>query len=358
LHKAIHALGRVCRDHDVDLRLFHGRGGTVGRGGGHAYQAIRALPRLVHNGRIRFTEQGEIISFRYAVPAIARRHVEQLVSATLTTAASGRGHAAAEALALAGSDVDPEGEVAALMDRLAATSMTAYRALIDEPDSWHWYTAVTPIEHISRLPIASRPVSRAAGGQKVDFDSLRAIPWGFAWTQTRYIVPGWYGTGRALGGLLDDDPEALDTLRRLYAEWPFFTAVLNSAQREMVRARLVIAAHYDEAARIDHSFHDRLAEDHARAREAVLGITGQDTLFENEPLLKKSIRLRNPYTDVLNLLQIELLRRYRASDDDAANGQGDGQADEALRSDAAREQLREALFLSIKGVAAAMQSTG
>ena len=333
LHKAIFHLGQTCDNHDVDLRLFHGRGGTVGRGGGHTYQAIRALPPVVHNGRIRFTEQGEIISFRYALPAIARRHVEQLVSATLTSTVEAAHGEAPFPPVRAGSDV------AALMDDLAARGMDTYRGLIDEPEAWRWYTDVTPIEHISRLPIASRPVSRSSGGDEVDFESLRAIPWVFAWTQTRYIVPGWYGTGAALHDLVED-PEALDRLQTLYDEWPFFTAVLDSAQREMARARLAIAAAYDVLPDADTSFHDTIAQDFDRAETAILKITGQDTLFENSPVLKKSIRLRNPYTDVLNLLQIELLRRFREADGDK------------------RESIREALFLSINGVSAAMQSTG
>jgi phosphoenolpyruvate carboxylase len=333
LHKAIFHLGQTCDDYDVDLRLFHGRGGTVGRGGGHTYQAIRALPPVVHNGRIRFTEQGEIISFRYALPAIARRHVEQLVSATLTSAVEAEHGDAPFTPVRAGSDV------AGLMDDLAERGMNTYRGLIDDPDAWQWYTEVTPIEHISRLPIASRPVSRSSDGDEVDFDSLRAIPWVFAWTQTRYIVPGWYGTGAALHDLVDD-PEALDQLQALYDAWPFFTAVLDSAQREMTRARLAVAAHYDALPDTDASFHDTIADDFDRAEDAILTITGQDALFENSPVLKKSIQLRNPYTDVLNLLQVELLRRFRDADGTE------------------RESIREALFLSINGVSAAMQSTG
>ena len=332
LHQAIHRLGTTCRAHDVDLRLFHGRGGTVGRGGGHTFQAIRALPPSVHNGRIRFTEQGEIISFRYARPSIARRHVEQLVSATFTSTVATDG-ASSDAFT-----TDPD--VGALLDDLAARGMETYRGLIDDPEAWHWYTQVTPIEHISRLPIASRPVSRASGGSEVDFDSLRAIPWVFAWTQTRYIAPGWYGTGAALHPLVRD-ADALDTLQTLYRKWPFFTAVLDSAQREMARARLPIAARYDAQADLDASFHDALRSDYERAENAILQITGQDALFDNSPVLQKSIRLRNPYTDVLNLLQIDLLRRYRKTEDASA-----------------REALREALFLSINGVSAAMQSTG
>ncbi|WP_375801288.1 phosphoenolpyruvate carboxylase [Salinibacter sp.] len=338
LHKAIHALGKTCDDYDVDLRLFHGRGGTVGRGGGRTSQAIQALPPVAHNGRIRMTEQGEIISFRYALPEIARRHLEQVVNATVTaTAEAQTSQSNSSPLA---NKVSTDSDVAALMDRLADRAMSAYRALIDDPDGWRWYTEATPIEHISRLPIASRPVSRASGNE-VDFGSLRAIPWVFAWIQTRYIVPGWYGTGQALATLIEEEPEALDTFRTLYRRWPFFATVLDSAQREMARARLDVAERYDALTDMDVSFHDAIADDYEQARSAILQITGQDALFDNSPVLKKSIRLRNPYTDVLNLLQIELMKRYRASEDPAE-----------------QDALRDAIFLSINGVAAAMQSTG
>jgi phosphoenolpyruvate carboxylase len=175
----------------------------------------------------------------------------------------------------------------------------------------------------------------------VQFENLRAIPWVFAWTQPRYIVPGWYGTGTAFATLIDEDPGARETLRDLYENWSFFRTVLDSAQREMSRARLPIAERYDALAETETSFHPRIVEDYERAEEAILEITGQEALFDDSPVLKKSIELRNPYTDVLNLLQIELLKRYRASTDDAE-----------------REALREDIFLSINGVAAAMQSTG
>ncbi|HHP7237047.1 phosphoenolpyruvate carboxylase [Longibacter sp.] len=343
LHKAIYRLGVVCDDYDIDLCLFHGRGGTVGRGGGHTYQAIRSLPANVHNGKIRFTEQGEIISFRYALPELARRHVEQLVSATLTATARSAGDRASDGpVGLA----ERETEIAALLDELAARAMETYRAMIDDPDWWPWYTEVTPIEHISRLPIASRPVSRSSD-EEVHFEDLRAIPWVFAWTQARYIVPGWYGTGAALADVLAEVDGALDMLRHCYREWPFFTAVLDSAQREMARARLSIARHYDTSLRTGPtSFHESIETDFQRGRDAILTITGQDELFDNTPVLQKSIRLRNPYTDVLNLLQVELIERDRAT------------ASENGHSKAHRESLRTALFLSINGIAAAMQSTG
>jgi phosphoenolpyruvate carboxylase len=262
--------------------------------------------------------------------------VEQIVSAMLeSTAVATSACEMNESTAR----IKPDSAPAELMDRIAATGMEAYRDLIDDPDLWTWYTEITPIEQISHLPIASRPVSR--GGDEVDFEQLRAIPWVFAWTQTRYIVPGWYGTGQALGGAIEADPEALPQLQELYDAWPFFRAVLNSAQREMARARFAMSAHYDAlGSDPDRSFHDTLAADFERAENAILQITGQDALFDNSPVLKNSIALRNPYTDVLNLLQVELLRRYHSAP--SADQQG----------------LREALFISIQGVAAAMQSTG
>ncbi|HEX6070785.1 MAG TPA: phosphoenolpyruvate carboxylase [Longimicrobiaceae bacterium] len=332
LHRAQGSLGAVCREHDVDFRLFHGRGGTVGRGGGRANQAIAAMPRAANNGRIRLTEQGEVISFRYALPGIAHRHAEQLVSAVLLSGG--------EAVA---AGVSPSPADAALMDGVARESMRAYRELIDDPGFWDWYVSATPIEQISRLPIASRPVSRGSASE-VDFEGLRAIPWVFAWTQARAIVPGWYGVGAALRAA---DGAALDSvdMTKLYREWPFFRAVVNNAEREMGRARLEIAARYAGLAESAEpaegaAFFDRIQDDFDSARARILEITGQEALLDGSPVIQKSIALRNPYTDVLNLLQLELLGRYRAADGEE------------------REGIRELLFLSINGIAAAMQSTG
>jgi phosphoenolpyruvate carboxylase len=272
-----------------------------------------------------------VISFRYGLVDIARRHLEQIVNAMVRTATHGRAGAAAYA---------PNTRDLALMDTLATASMAAYRELIDAEYFWDWYTAVTPIEQISRLPIASRPVSRGSA-QDVAFEGLRAIPWVFAWTQVRYVAPGWYGIGQALHTLLAEDAASLADLRMLYARWAFLQAVVDNAQREMARARLPIAELYASLAGADHKvFHERLTRDFDRAERAILTITGQSALLDNSPVIRKSITLRNPYTDVLNLLQIELLLRERKAGGNDA------------------EQLRQALFLSINGIAAAMQSTG
>lgn len=327
LHKAQKELGEVCRRHGVDFRLFHGRGGTVGRGGGRAYKAILSMPPVVHNGRIRFTEQGEVISFRYASAPIAHRHLEQIVHAMMlaTSGLAGRGPA------------QPSTELGELMDQLATDAMQGYRRLIEDESFWSWYTQITPIEHISNLPIASRPVSRGSATE-VDFEGLRAIPWVFAWTQTRYIIPGWFGTGASFDAATSDE-ERLELLRAAYREWPFFQAVLDSVQREMRRARIDIARHYSGIAD-GPSMHALIEEDFRLAEKAILTITGGSELMENTPVIRRSIDLRNPYTDVLNLIQIELMRRYRKA------------------RPAEREQLRDLLFLSINGIAAAMQSTG
>jgi phosphoenolpyruvate carboxylase len=177
----------------------------------------------------------------------------------------------------------------------------------------------------------------------MEFEALRAIPWVFAWTQVRYAVPGWYGTGAALGGLLDEEPHAQDQLAELYRDWPFFRALIDNVQLELARARLSIAAVYDRLANDDGNTgqHARIAADYERACAAVLRITGQQALLDNDAVIGRSIELRNPYTDVLNLVQVELLRRFRA----AAGPQP-------------QDELGQALFLSINGIAAAMQSTG
>ncbi len=247
-------------------------------------------------------------------------------------------------LATVKQDADGEHEPAAsdvaLMDDIAQESMRAYRELIDDPQLWDFYIQATPIEHISRIPIASRPVSRKAAAE-VEFEDLRAIPWVFAWTQTRYIVPGWYGVGRGLDAVVRD-ADKLERVRRMYEEWPFFRNVVENAQREMARARLQIARRYAALAEAPgaEACHQRIAADFAQARAAILSITGQEELLDNSPVIQKSIALRNPYTDVLNLLQVELLRRYRNAEE------------------AERGRLRQLLFLSINGIAAAMQSTG
>jgi len=322
LHRAQARLADVAQRRGVDLRLFHGRGGTVARGGGRASRGILAAPRQSRNGRIRFTEQGEVITFRYALPAIAHRHLEQIVSATI------------RATAPASEPEDESPERAALMGELAGAALRAYRALVQDPHFWPWFTRVAPLEHISQLPIASRPVSR--GGGELELENLRAIPWVFGWTQTRYNVPGWFGIGAAIEEIGRTRANLLETLGQLYRDWEFFRALIDNAQQEMARARLPIAARY--AAGALPSVHERIAAEFERTRTAILAITGQQRLLDNNPVIQRAIDERNPATDVLNLTQQELLKRGRGGD--------------------ASDELQLAAFLSVNGIAAAMQSTG
>lgn len=330
LQKGQMELGRVLRDYNVDFRLFHGRGGTVGRGGGRSNRAILALPSISNNGRIRFTEQGEIISFRYSLPDITRRHLEQIVNAVARVTGG------------EGQKVIKEGdETEVIMNRIAAGSMQAYRNLIDDPDFWEWFKGITPVEHIGNLPIASRPVSR--GGDKgLEFDDLRAIPWVFGWTQVRYNVPGWYGLGASLGPIIEDDPEVMETLKKWYNEWSFFGTIVDNAQRELARTHELTTEMY--AKDQDKRLHKTIMNDYVKTRDMILEITGQENILDMRKVIQNSIEFRNIFTYPLNLLQVELLNRWKNVGEDAD--------DEEIK------ELRHALFLSINGVAAAMQSTG
>ncbi|MDB5867190.1 MAG: Phosphoenolpyruvate carboxylase, partial [Betaproteobacteria bacterium] len=224
-------LARACRDAGVSVRFFHGRGGTVGRGGGRANRAILSQPPGSFDGRIRFTEQGEVISFRYGVPPLGHRHMEQIVSAALL-AASDRT-----------AQQDVRREWLAAMEHMAARSLEVYRALVhDDPQFWDFYAQATPIKYISRLPIASRPASRSRKLSSVE--ALRAIPWVFAWVQSRYVVPGWYGLGSALKAFAESGEGNVELLGGMYREWLFFRMVVNNAQLELLRADIDTAAWY------------------------------------------------------------------------------------------------------------------
>ena len=324
LHAAQRAVAVVCRDAGVAVRLFHGRGGTVGRGGGRAGQAILGMPAVAQSGRIRFTEQGEVISFRYALPGIAHRHLEQIVHA--------------QTVALADAETST-GDDPALSDRwqaVADASMAVYRALVEAPGFWEWFREATPFEAIAGLSIASRPVSR--GGPPA-LDTLRAIPWVFSWTQPRMTVPGWFGTGTALAAAFSDG--ALDTLRADVARSPFLRTVAENAMREMARARLSISQRYAdraEAAGAGSAPFEAVEAEFARTERALLRLVRRDELLPDASPIAATIRYRNPPTDVLNLIQVELFARHRAAPDDAG--------------------ISAALLATLNGIAAAMQSTG
>jgi phosphoenolpyruvate carboxylase len=330
LHKAQKNLARVSSANNISLRLFHGRGGTVGRGGGRANQAVIALPPECHNGRIRFTEQGEVISFRYANKLIAKRHLEQVVNAMVKSTANFKRD-------LHLKNIAPEETYEVVMEKISKESMKSYRDLIDKKEFWPWYISVTPIEHISHLPIASRPISRKSSDE-VDFDGLRAIPWVFAWTQVRYNVPGWYGIGTAFEEALKSGEISMEEIQKLFVEWDFFKAIVNNAQREMGRASLSTAEVYGQIS--NSPIHTQICEEFIRSKDIVNDICKNIELLDGNPVIQKSIRLRNPYTDVLNLLQYEMMMRWNKG------------------AEQDREPLKNLLFTSINGIAAAMQSTG
>ncbi|WP_234567242.1 phosphoenolpyruvate carboxylase [Rhodohalobacter sp. 614A] len=330
LQKGQMELGRVLRDYGVDFRLFHGRGGTVGRGGGRSNRAILALPSISNNGRIRFTEQGEIISFRYSLPEITRRHLEQIVNA-VARVTGGEGQ----------KEIKKGDETEVIMDKISDGTMKAYRNLIDDPDFWEWFKTITPVEHIGNLPIASRPVSRG-GDQGLLFENLRAIPWVFGWTQVRYNVPGWYGLGASLGPIIEEDPSVMETLKKWYNEWSFFGTIVDNAQRELARTHKLTTEMY--AKDQDKRLHKTIMDDYEKTRDMVLEITDQEDILDMRKVIQNSIEFRNVFTYPLNLLQVELLNRWKDVSEDTDE-------DEI-------KELRHALFLSINGVAAAMQSTG
>ncbi|MCB9158787.1 MAG: phosphoenolpyruvate carboxylase [Caldilineaceae bacterium] len=329
LFQAQRALAQTCDEANVTLTLFHGRGGTLGRGGGPANRAILAQPPESVRGRIRITEQGEVVSARYANPGIAHRHLEQLVNAVLLT--SGK------------RPYYPDEEMwSDCMEELSTIAFDAYRALVTQPEFITYFHEATPIDHIDALNIGSRPSRRKA---TQDIRDLRAIPWVFAWTQTRVNLPSWYGVGTAVETwIAAGDPEQrLAHLRDMYAEWPFFRTVLDNVQMGLAKADMNISALYanltDEHTR-DVVF-NQLHTEFERTLRVVLDIAQVDHLLENEARLARSIKLRNPYVDPLNMLQVGLLQKLRTEPDSALV-----------------DRWRESVLMAVNGIAAGLQNTG
>ncbi len=330
LYQAQGVLYRVARERGVRLIFFHGRGGSLGRGGGPAARSILALPPESLEAGLRITEQGEVLADRYDDPNIALRHLEQVIWATL--AASVRPLSA------------PRQQWLDAMQELARRALAAYRRLIEQPGFMEFFEQFTPIREIESLPIASRPAHRS--GVK-SFSDLRAIPWVFAWTQNRCMIPAWFGVGTASFELAEARPDGWDLLREMYQGWPFFRATLDNAVLALAKADLDMARRYSELV-LDTALRERIwqpiASEYTRSREAVLRINGQRELLDEIPWLKESIRVRNPNTDPLNLIQVEWLRRLHEA--------------ERLRDETRQAECRELLRLTIEGVAAGMRTTG
>ena len=329
LYRAQEDLTAIAERRGITLRLFHGRGGAVGRGGGPANRAILAQPPGTVRGQIKITEQGEVISERYADPATAHRNLEQVVNAVL------RASFAADA-------VRPKPEWAAALDAMSAVSKRAYRTLVYEhPGFVAFFRSATPIAEISRLQIGSRPASRKKSDR---IEDLRAIPWVFSWMQSRYTLPGWYGLGTALEQFVAEDAARVALLQEMYARWPFFTTLIDNVQMILAKADMVVARQYadlveDEALREE--IFAIIAAEYKRTARLVCQVARIDVLLGNKAILHRSIARRNPYVDPLSAIQVELLCRLRA-DPDAP----DHAATEA------------AILLSINGIAAGLRNTG
>jgi len=323
--------------HGMVLRLFHGRGGTVGRGGGPSYRAILAQPPGTVNGQLRLTEQGEVIASKYANPLVGRYHLEALVSATI------------EASLIQSSETIPDAFMHAA-GRLSAFSFAAYRKLVyHTPGFAAFFFAATPLREIAELKIGSRPPMRPRGeGQSWSIDGLRAIPWGFSWGQCRVGLPGWAGFGAAVEGFLSEvgEEEGLALLRRMYADWPFFRTLLSNMDMVLTKSDPALAERYVdlvEDRRMGRRIYRRILAEWQSAQSALERITGSVERLASEPDLRRSIEYRRPYLDPLNHLQVELLRRYRArtGDDDPEIG-----------------RVRTAIQISINGIAAGLRNSG
>ncbi|MFZ2267364.1 MAG: phosphoenolpyruvate carboxylase [Azonexus sp.] len=328
LYKAEIELTRVFAAHGVRLRLFHGRGGSVGRGGGPSYHAILAQPAGAVSGQIRLTEQGEVISTKYGAPDSGRRNLEVLLAATLEASLTDHENR-----------VEPAEPFHPVMDELSQRAFTAYRGLVYEtPGFTTYFRQSTVVSEIASLNIGSRPASRKPSER---IEDLRAIPWVFSWAQCRLMLPGWYGFGSAVDGYLQANPDGLTTLRRMLHAWPFFKSLLSNMDMVLAKTDLAIASRYAELVadgELRTRIFGQIRDEWELTRKHLLAILEQDELLADNPLLKRSLQLRSPYMDPLNHLQVELLHRHRAGETD--------------------ERVARGIHLTINGIASGLRNSG
>lgn len=327
LYQGQENITKVAQKYNIALTIFHGRGGTIARGGGPANRGIRAQPPGSVNGRFRLTEQGEVIAARYSNLALARRHLEQLVHAVLVASSPAKAKAEIPAA------------WRAAMDQMSETAHKMYRALVYEnPNFIEFWQTATPLDEIKRLHIGSRPAVR---GKSSEVAKIRAIPWVFSWMQSRFNLPGWFGLGSALAAVKDDM-----LLREMYQGWALFNTMLNNTEMSLLKADMGIASLYvdlvpDKA--LGNEMFRIIRSEYDRTRDIVLSISGHTSLLEAEPVTQNAVQLRNPYVDPLNYIQVEMLRRIRALPDQ--------ESEEA-------QSLREVISITINGIAAGLRNTG
>jgi phosphoenolpyruvate carboxylase len=329
-HRALHEVAREC---GVKLRLFHGRGGTVGRGGGPTHRSIYAQPVGAFEGQIRITEQGEVLNWKYSDVVLAERNLELMIAASLDALArpnarDPQGHQSGILL--------PEWEAA--FDQMSATAFEFYRwNIIDDPEVLHYFEVGTPVSELEHAKIGSRPSRR---GGRISFESLRAIPWVFGWTQSRQLIPAWFGVGHAIEEYAKQ-PGGMERLRAMMAEFPLFIDLIRNVEMALAKADLGIAALYAslvQDAGLRERVFGKVKAEFERTLKAVLAVTGQRELLEKNQVLARSIRLRNPYVDPMSLIQVDLLRRKRAGED--------------------TPEVNRAIAGTINGISAGLRNTG
>ena len=347
LYKAQGNLAELGRRNHVGITMFHGRGGAIGRGGGPIYEAILGQPPRTVNGRIRITEQGEMLFFKYGLHEIAIRNMELVVTGVIQASLPESNH-------IQNTTSSPTAWEQ-ILDQLSHTAHQAYRHLIYEnPDFLRFFEQATPISEIGWLNIGSRPARRTAGRS---VEELRAIPWVFSWMQSRYVLPSWYGVGTALEAYIDEDSSHLAQLQEMYHSWPFLRAFLDNLQMTLSKADMHIAHHYatlvdDEQLRQQLS--DTIVQEYERTCQMVIRIVGGHELLDHSPVLQQSIRRRNPYVDPLSYFQIALLRRLRS-----IGGPLMLSPDQhASKNEQERARLTYAVLLTINGIAAGVRNTG
>ena len=351
LYQAQSRLADLGSRYSIAITIFHGRGGAIGRGGGPIYEAILGQPPGSVNGRIRITEQGEMLSFKYGLPAIALRNLELVVAGVAQSSIPG------EKLVVTEMPVHAPERWSEVMDHLSVSAYTRYRRLIyDDPDFLRFFEQATPILELGWLNIGSRPVRRTQGHS---LEELRAIPWVFAWMQSRYVLPSWYGVGGALEEYVGEETERLEELQQMYHTWPFLRAFLDNLQMTLSKADMHIAQQYTLLVD-DEELRQRLSQEilleYERTQRMLLKIVGGKALLDSTPVLQRSIRLRNPYVDPLSYFQVMLLRRLRSLGGPLVLDEFTQQT--ASEREQERARLTYAVLLTINGIAAGLRNTG